>query len=249
MAIVEHGPEPLGDDVVQPLRAAGWDVRVIHDPSNPGWATGGNRLAASSTAPWLLFLNPDAVIVSWPQSDEATVSSPGVFGPERYIARRAASHRGVTYRVRDEIARSWLRRASPAPAGRGYVSGAALLVDAATFRAAGGFDEGYFLFYEDIDFCLAANTAGAPTGLLGGWVVEHAGGHSTSRFAGDRLLWSYQSACRFHGKQGESLSVYRLYVIVDSLGRAALGAVRRRGTVAAYLALARRAAGDLVGRS
>jgi GT2 family glycosyltransferase len=129
------------------------------------------------------------------------------------------------------------------------VSGAALLVDRASFERVGGFDEGYFLFYEDIDLCLRANAAGVTTVIDPRWQVRHAGAHSTRPRFGASLQWSYESACRFHGSRGSSLAAYRSYVVADAALRALRAAViRDRDGRGAYVGLLRRAAADLVRR-
>jgi N-acetylglucosaminyl-diphospho-decaprenol L-rhamnosyltransferase len=222
-------------------------VRIEDDPSNPGFGAGCNALARSSSADWLLFLNPDAEIVTWPWTAGQPPPSRAVVGPRMIESGDPGRHWGVQYRIRDEIARSWFRWRGPRPTGRGFVSGAAMLVDRASFQLVGGFDERYFLFYEDIDLCLRANDEGIVTLVDERWVVRHAGAHSTSSQFGSSLVWSYESAVRFHGRHGHSLTGYRLYVIADALLRSALRAGRRDRTgAAAYARLARRTLSDLV---
>ena len=203
-----------------------------------------SRLAPSAT--WFLFLNPDARVVTWPWDTESP-DAPAVIGPA--FTADAGDHTGRSYRIRDEIARSWLRRPGPPPDGAGFVSGAALLVDRETFGRLDGFDEGYFLFYEDIDLCLRANDLGTPTRIEPRWRVEHTRSHSTRERFDQALQWSYDSGCRFHGAHGGPVRGYQLYVAVDALGRAAVHGLRgRKNERAAYIALARRAVSDCVRR-
>jgi GT2 family glycosyltransferase len=248
IAVREHGSDPAAHDELRRLatRHPG-RVRIDHDPTNPGFGAGCNALARTSHATFLLFLNPDAEIVQWPWSPEVPPPTATIVGPVMVDSGDPGRHWGTDYRVRDEIARSWLRRRPPPPTGRGFVSGAALLVDRASFERVGGFDERYFLFYEDIDLCLRANALGVTTAIDERWVVRHAGAHSTRPRFGQSLLWSYESAIRFHGGRGSPLVGYRLYVIADAVLRGTVRLIRRdsRG-VAAYGALVRRAAADLL---
>ena len=43
-----------------------------------------------------------------------------------------------------------------------WVAGMFMLFDSAAFRSAGGFDEAYFLYYEDVDICRRLHAAGRP---------------------------------------------------------------------------------------
>ena len=220
-------------------------VRLDVDPTNPGFGSGCNAIASASTADWLLFLNPDAEIVRWPWDAVNQPPSGQVTGPHMLGAGETARQSGRSYRVRDEILRSWLRRPGRRPDGRGFVSGAALLIDRHSFGSVGGFDESYFMFYEDIDLCLRANAAGISTHLDPGWRVLHAGAHSTRSRFGSALEWSYVSACRFHARRGSSVTGYRIYVITDAMARAGFRIVLGNWPLGrAYLGLARRAIAD-----
>jgi GT2 family glycosyltransferase len=220
-------------------------VRVEHDPSNPGFGAGCNALACTSTADYLVFLNPDTELVAWPWS--ATMPPPAgtVIGPVMVDSGPPSEHYGLSYRIRDEIARSWLRRRPPPPDGDGYVSGAALLIERAAFQRLGGFDPRFFMFYEDVDLCLRANEAGYPTVIVPSWSVRHARRHSTNERFGQALNWSYESAVRFHAKHGSPVRAYRAYVAVDGALRAVRYlASRDSSRASAYWRLARRAARD-----
>jgi len=250
VAIREHGIDNAAfEELLRLSTARELTVRVERDLSNPGFGAGCNALARGSDARWLLFLNPDAVIVEWPWSDDVLPPRGSVIGPTYVDSGPPGAYRGRSYRIRDEIARSWLRQNGPPPDGVGFVSGAAMLIDAEAFRAIGGFDEAYFLFYEDIDLCLRAGTAGIETRIEPGWVVRHRGAHSTRPLFSKSLMWSYESGVQFHARRGSSPTLYRIYVVVDAALRALVHGVRQdRPSSSAYAALASRATRDLGNR-
>lgn len=242
VALREHADDDAAERVQRVLDTAPLPIRFEHDPSNPGFGAGCNAAARTSTAAWLLFLNPDARVRAWPFDIERPLA-PAVIGP--MYTEDTADHWGRRYRISDEIARSWFRRAGRQPEGTGFVSGAAMLIDTATFRAVGGFDERYFLFYEDIDLCLRANAIGTPTVVERRWIVAHERGHSTRDRRAEALRWSYDSACRFHTERGSPVWAYRWYVAADACLRTVAHAARRdRSTARAYAGLARKAVSD-----
>lgn len=250
VAIREHGSDQAAISRLHEIAGSSpLSVRVEVDESNPGFGTGCNALAKRSSATWLLFLNPDAEVLAWPWSSDRPPPRGQVTGPLMLGDGESARQSGVSYRVRDEIKRSWLRKPGPTPTGRGFVSGAALLIDRASFERVGGFDEDYFMYYEDIDLCLRANTIGIGTSIDPEWSVEHLGAHATRAHFGQSLQWSYESACRFHTRHGSRLLLYRAYVVADTVLRAGMRAVRRdRAGVSAYLQLIKRVAADVIPR-
>jgi GT2 family glycosyltransferase len=118
--------------------------------------------------------------------------------------------------IMEEFLLRWARLPPPMPDGRGYVSGAAMLVPRSTFLELGGFDENFFMYYEDIDFCWRANTAEIPVTVEPAWRVRHSGGHAASRDRGRALIRSYDSASYFFAKHGENIVVYRLLCRIDA---------------------------------
>lgn len=243
VSIREHGNDTDSLAAIEELAdASPLAVDISVDATNPGFGTGCNALAATSTATWLLFLNPDAEVLAWPWHASSPPPEQAVVGPHMDGPGETERQSGRSYRILDEVARSWLRRSSVPLNGCGFVSGAALMIDRASFGRLGGFDESYFMFYEDIDLCLRANEAGIATLVEPDWQVRHSGGHATKDQFERAIGWSYDSALRFHGSRGSSVLLYRSYVVVDSVLRSGRHfMLRRRDTASAYRRLAARA--------
>jgi GT2 family glycosyltransferase len=87
-----------------------------------------------------------------------------------------------------------------------WVSGACMLVRREAFDAVGGMDQGFFLYWEDADFCRRLNDAGWPTMYLPAATAVHVGGRS-SRHAADASLEAFhKSALRLYRKHASPLS-------------------------------------------
>ena len=82
-----------------------------------------------------------------------------------------------------------------------WVSGAVLLLPLALVRAAGGFDEGYFMYTEEVDLQLRLRRAGIPALLDAELEVRHVGGGSSGGEA-RRRRWLVGARMRFARKHG-----------------------------------------------
>ena len=75
-----------------------------------------------------------------------------------------------------------------------WICGASMMIRIAVLEAIGGLDEGYFLYFEETDFCLRARRAGFSTWYVPESRVMHVGGQSTGvteRNTAPRRLPSY----------------------------------------------------------
>lgn len=78
-----------------------------------------------------------------------------------------------------------------------WASGAFLCFRAGTYERLNGFDERYFMYYEDADICLRANRQGIPTTYIPNVTAMHKGAR-TSRNVFSRLGYQHiKSALRF----------------------------------------------------
>ena len=84
--------------------------------------------------------------------------------------------------------------------------GAAVFMPSEVFSRIGGWDDGYFIYYEDSDICLRALHAGVPTYVDGdvrfvhGWARETKTGRSLA-------VWKHEfrSAARFYRRHPECI--------------------------------------------
>ena len=79
----------------------------------------------------------------------------------------------------------------------GWLSGSCLLVRRSAFDAIGGFDEGYFMYFEDVDLGYRLGKAGWGNLYEPTAVVTHIGGRSTASVRSSMLRTHHRSAGRF----------------------------------------------------
>lgn len=78
-----------------------------------------------------------------------------------------------------------------------YYSAACLLINAQVFKKNIFFDEDYFLYYEDVDFCLRAKKLGFSCGLAPNALVFHKLSASTNQLGPKKIKYLAQSHLRF----------------------------------------------------
>jgi N-acetylglucosaminyl-diphospho-decaprenol L-rhamnosyltransferase len=95
------------------------------------------------------------------------------------------------------------RREREAPRERpaGWLSGSCLLVDLAAFASVGGFDPGYFMYFEDVDLAERLARRGWLHVYVPSAVVVHEGGHATKREPHRMQRVHHTSALRYLASQ------------------------------------------------
>jgi len=86
------------------------------------------------------------------------------------------------------------------------VEGSALVMSGAARAVVGDLDERFFLYFEEVDWCLRVNRAGFETHLVSAAVVRHHRATTMSRFFLDTRVHNADSAMKFflkhHGERG-----------------------------------------------
>lgn len=100
----------------------------------------------------------------------------------------------------------WTRRyhastASNVERDAGWLSGSCLLVRRTAFDGIGGFDEGFFMYFEDVDLGYRLSRAGWRNRFTPTAEVTHTGGHSTAGESAAMIRAHHRSAERFIRKK------------------------------------------------
>ncbi len=127
---------------------------VVAMPANRGFGAANNIAIRQARTEFIFLLNPDCL--SEPADLAQLVLTADVFGEASVIAPQLTGRRGeldVSYRWRGD---GWHSRGphADAPCCVGFVSGAAMLMRRSALQQVDGFDESFFLYYEDEDLCL-----------------------------------------------------------------------------------------------
>jgi len=165
-------------------------IRPLVFSDNRGFGATNNRAVAAADGEILVLLNND--IIAQPGWFSPLVdglhrcATPGIIGNLQFaVADHQLDHRGVRF---DLLKRPYHdRSASPRHARHEYsaypaVTAACCALRRATFIEAGGFDEGYYNGYEDIDLCLRLTQRGLRHYVANRSIVHHHVSISPGRF-------------------------------------------------------------------
>jgi N-acetylglucosaminyl-diphospho-decaprenol L-rhamnosyltransferase len=195
-------------EITQAIEENGWSwATAVAAPKNGGFGYGNNlgieRAFALGNPSYLYLLNPDtqvrpgaiASLVRFlegnPEVGIAGSSFEGEDGGDWPIAFRFPSmlgeiDQGLNFGFVSNLLRRWatVRRMSKENEPVDWISGASMMIRPGVFKALGGMDENYFLYFEETDFCTRARRAGFSTWYVPESRVMHIGGQSTSVAAG-----------------------------------------------------------------
>jgi N-acetylglucosaminyl-diphospho-decaprenol L-rhamnosyltransferase len=220
------GPHPLEVVVVDNAStdasveiARGYGAKVLENHTNQGLSRAINTGVAVTGAPWLLIANPD----TWLSPGSlrrllATASSDpriGCVGP--HLANPDGSDYPTGRRFPSLLMGALHAALAPLwpdnPATRRYhmvgvdrsrplavdwVSGACMLIRRRALEQVGGFDPGYFMYFEEMDLCLRLHRAGWRVVFDPLAEVKHVVGGSTRSAPYRKVVHHHRSALRFY---------------------------------------------------
>lgn len=233
-------------------------AEVVFNEENVGFAAGCNEGARRGHAPFVLFLNPDTrlhaetipSVLRYFERPRASrvgiVGVPLVDGSgavtrscSRFptagalVARSFGLDRLFPSLFPPHFLRDWDHRATR-PVDQ--VMGAFFFMRRSVFEELGGFDERFFLYFEDVDLSLRARRAGWQSVFVAAPPCFHEGEGTTRRVKAKRLVHQWQSrlayARKHFGEPGASLvalataSIEPLLRVVFSLARRDLAGAR-----------------------
>lgn len=219
-------------------------VELISNRDNRGFAAACNQGAGGSASDYLLFLNPDTILF------ENSLSGPlafiekeenrhvGVVGiqlvgedgmaqracarfptPARFLSRTLgldvlSPRLFPSYRMTD-----WDHTASREV---DQVTGAFFLVPRVLFESAGGFDERFFVYMEELDFSYRIREEGWRSYYMADVKAFHRGGGASERVAARRLFYSIRSRLLYafkHFNTAEAVLLVLCALVIEPVVR------------------------------
>jgi GT2 family glycosyltransferase len=234
------------------LDAGAAPCMVIRNAENRGFAAACNQGAAIGNAPYVLLLNPDAAVTREDLErtldflDAPAQRAIGVCGvrlldehggvarscarfpsPGRTWAWMLGLDRVLPERFPPHFMTEWDHASSREV---DQVMGAFFLVRRPLWEQLGGLDERFFVYYEEVDFCMRARAHGAATYFFAGASVSHVGCGTTDTIRATRLFYSVRSRILYGFKHFPAPAAWLHLggaLVVEPLARVALSLARR----------------------
>jgi N-acetylglucosaminyl-diphospho-decaprenol L-rhamnosyltransferase len=227
IVVADNGAGEASEASEAAVRAADPGVEYFRTGANLGMGTGTNRgvgRIGAEEADFLLCINPDAALT--PGSLEAMLAAfddrpeLGIVGPriDDPDGTLYPSARTVPTLV-DAIGHAFLGLVTPnnrftrsyqmldwdhgAASDVDWVSGACFLIRRECWDAIGGFDEGYFMYAEDLDLCWRARRRGWEVTYEPAARVTHAQGVSTDRHPYRMIAEHHRALFKFAARSSE----------------------------------------------
>lgn len=181
-------------------------VGFIQSEQNLGFAKGNNVAVKHASGGLLLFLNPDTEVrgpaITHLLDAAKSVPRPGALGARLLNADGTLqtscveAFPTIANQILDSnMARRWFPKAhlwgsaalysnSTTPVVVDRVSGACLMTPRLVFNQVGGFDEHYFMYADDLEYCLKVHRAGYRNYYVPEAELVHYGGKSSSQAPG-----------------------------------------------------------------
>lgn len=195
------GDAPMIVEAIETNSWSSW-VTLITSPRNGGFAYGNNlaiRRAYDDAPPdYIHLLNPDTVVRKGAISELASFLEAhpevGIAGSSfenldgtdwpfafRFPTIMSEFEGGLQFGLATRLLRRWVVAVAMSKVAQpiDWIPGASMMIRRAVVEAVGGFDENYFLYFEETDFCLRAKRAGFPTWYVPESRVMHILGQST----------------------------------------------------------------------
>lgn len=223
------------------------NVTVIRNTTNVGYGTACNQGAALGSAEFILFLNPDAEIrhealaglLSHTSDPSVAVIAPALRTSTGRLARGCCRNPSLMSMLAEIAAvdrifpstgflmREWDHKTTSMVF---HVIGACVLLRRAAFESLRGFDERFFMYFEDLDLSVRVARRGWKTLYVAGIEATHEGCACSSQIPGRRMLWLIRSRisfCRKHFGTVQSAILIGAMLLMESPIRVAQWAVAR----------------------
>ncbi len=232
------------DGTAQQLPALFPSVKFVSLQKNSGFGAANNAGASRSEGKYLFFLNNDTIFLRESISELTKIIDSnrdyGAIGPKllnedksfqlsfgkyptivsEYEAQKISLNRRK--QIQFDIAGDTI-------VTQEWVTGAAMMVRKEVFEHVNGFDEGYFMYFEDIDLCRKISKSGWKIGYCPSVQIVHLGGKSYTPKDPNIMSEYRNSQLRFYDKHNSITQrfILRLFLVGKYLTGAMIPSSRK----------------------
>jgi N-acetylglucosaminyl-diphospho-decaprenol L-rhamnosyltransferase len=220
------------DGTVELVRREFPEVRLIANRENVGFAAANNQAIRESRSRYILLLNPDTTVL--PGAVDGLVAFMDSHPEVSAGGPTLLNTDGTTQRTGVRFPSNWnifceslfldrifpqskifgrhkeLYADSSKPREVDFVHGAALMARRKAVEKIGGLDEGFFMYFEETDWCWRMKAEGGKVYYSAGEGIVHHGGSETGHFDERRLVHYHASLLGFYEKHYSRLRLIML---------------------------------------
>lgn len=215
------------DGSVEMVRRCYPEAILRANPGNPGFGAAANQAIAACGTDYVLLLNSDTVLQPGAIRElrsyldhhpRAAIVGPRLSNPDGSpqascfpfpgTLRWLLENDPVAFVARHvPLLRTGSLRFSPPERARvvPWVLGAAFAIRRMAWDEVGGFDESFFMYYEEVDVCLRLSRAGWETHFTPSATITHVGGASTSQRRTEMAVQHFASTLQFYRRHYSGL--------------------------------------------
>ncbi|MEN6437694.1 MAG: glycosyltransferase family 2 protein, partial [Syntrophobacter sp.] len=244
-----------------------FEFHVIRNTENRGFGVACNLGATLARSEYLLFLNPDTrlfenslsvplTFMQQQKNSEVGICGIQLIDTTRQVSRTCSRFPSIGRYVAQALGLSKL--SSLQALGHNMaewdhgdsrevdqIIGAFFFVRVALFRELKGFDERYFVYFEEVDFSYRAYKMGYRSIFLAGAQAFHAGGGTSQQVKAERLFYSLRSRLLYgfkHFSCVRALLLLAVTMLIEPVSRLVFSFLRGgiddvRNTLTAYTML------------
>lgn len=212
--VVDNGSTDGSAEMMEKLIEKNELIKLIKNNKNLGFAKAVNQGIRKAQGKYLLLLNSDIVVqkdalramIDFAETHSLVGAIGGkLFNPDGSIQASVYHFPSVVRAIKE----FWLNQEhtyqkyapqAKGPAAVEAVIGAAMLIPRKIFEKVGFFDERYFMYFEDLDYCRRVKKAGYKTYYLPTAKFIHRHGASGRAMPDRTHQWLVESSKIYHGK-------------------------------------------------
>ncbi len=251
VVIVDNNSSDNSIAQVKAMTDLPFQLKIISNVENNGFGAACNQGAATASGDYLLFLNPDTrlfedslsvplAFMQRPENVDVGIAGIQLIDEDNHVAKSCSRFPALVFFLAQALGINrlpGLRHLTQAMAEWAHDStqdvdqlmGAFFLIRRSLFDSLNGFDERFFVYFEEVDLSLRARQAGWRSIFLAEAQAFHAGGGTSRHVKAKRLFYSLRSRILYvfkHFNPFTATLVLLTTLLIESLSRSVLAICR-----------------------